>query len=78
MVKWNNCAFDDVSDKKKEAVMTPEEARTAIDEINNNKEHAYWVGTGEEKKRAIDKMIQLQKFANPTAGTEMLRAGAGG
>ena len=67
--------FDDVDDTTtREHKMTPEEAQGAIDEINNNKDHAYWKGTGEEKKRATDRMIQLMKFANPNASVEMARA----
>lgn len=54
--------------------MTPDEALSAIDEINNNPDHAYWKGTGEEKKRATDRMVQLMKFAHPSAATEMPRA----
>lgn len=46
-------------------VMSPNEAKDAIAEINNNPNHPYWVGRGEEKKRAIDRMIQLQRWANP-------------
>lgn len=67
--------FDDIGDRDpKAARMTPEEARSAIDEINNNKDHAYWKGTGEEKKRATDRMIQLMQYANPDAALELQRA----
>ena len=70
--------FDDTGDpndlNRGEPKMTPEEALSAIDEINNNKDHAYWKGTGDEKKRATKRMIQLMGFAHPTAATEMPRA----
>ncbi len=48
-----------------DAKMTPDEALAAIDEINRNKEHPYWKGTGDEKKRATEHMIMLMKFAHP-------------
>ena len=68
--------FTDADDSTtRAAAMTPDEAKAAIDEINNNKEHPYWIGVGDEKKRAIDRMIQLQTFANPGATLEMKRAG---
>ncbi len=61
-------------DQNRSSTMTPDEARAAIHEINNNKTHAYWVGTGAEKKAATDRMLMLMKFANPGAATEMQRA----
>ena len=70
--------FDDNADLdeggNRKATMTPEEAQAAISEINANKEHAYWKGTGEDKKIATARMVQLMKFAHPGAATEMPRA----
>ena len=67
--------FDDadVVDKGT-AKMTPEDAQNAIAEINGNPDHAYWKGTGEDKKRATARMIELMKYANPKAPVEMARA----
>ena len=63
-----------VDDNRGGPKMTPEEAKTAIDEINGNPDHAYWKGTGDEKKRATERMVQLMKFAHPTASADMARA----
>ena len=48
------------------AIMSPLEAKQAIDEINNNKEHPYWSARGDEKKRATERMVQLHRWANPS------------
>jgi len=67
--------FNDIGEgDTRVAKMTPEEARSAIDEINGNKEHAYWKGTGDEKKRATTRMIELMKYANPGASMDIQRA----
>lgn len=69
--------FDDNGDpdvNRGSATMTPDEAKAAIAEINANKDHPYWKGTGEDKKRATDRMISLMGFANPTAATHIARA----
>ena len=67
--------FDDADvNDNKTAKMTPEDAQNAIAEINANPDHAYWKGTGVDKKRATDRMIELMKFANPTAPVEIARA----
>jgi hypothetical protein len=46
-------------------VMTPMEARTAIDEMMNNSNHPYWLNTHPGHKDAIDRMVELQELANP-------------
>lgn len=68
--------FKDNKDDLQEGriTMTPDEAQVAINEINANRDHAYWKGTGDDKKRATDRMVQLMKFAHPNAATEMPRA----
>lgn len=46
--------------------MSPEEAKEAIAAINGNKEHAYWASDANpDHKAAVEKMIQLQRWANP-------------
>ena len=61
-------------DKRGGPKMTPADAQTAIDEINANRDHPYWKGTGDEKKRATERMVQLMKFAHPDAPTVMTKA----
>lgn len=58
----------------------PAEAQEKINEILNNKKHAYWDAHHPEHKAAIAKMVNLQKEANPDAGTDInaLRAGGWG
>lgn len=66
-----------ISDKSKTGIMTPEEAKTKIGEIMGNKEHAYWNRQAPGNQDAIKYMLQLHKYSNPTASTDLsdLRAG---
>lgn len=58
--------FDEDEDQGgRDVKMTPDEAKAAIAEINANRQHPYWVGTGEEKQRATQRMVELMRFANP-------------
>jgi hypothetical protein len=45
---------------------TPAEAKEKINEIMNNKNHPYWNASDPGHKNALDKMIELQKHANPS------------
>lgn len=58
----------------------PVEARAKISEILENKQHAYWDSHHPDHKAAIQKMVALQKEANPQASTDIndLRAGGMG
>lgn len=60
-------------------VMTPAEAQEKINDMMNNKDHAYWDGSHSQHEQAVKRMLELQKFANPTASTNVndLRRGAG-
>lgn len=46
--------------------MTPTEAQARISEINNNPQHPYWVASHPDHKKAMDEMVKLQGFANPS------------
>lgn len=59
---------------KVNGAMAPDDAQAAIDEINNNPQHAYWTATGDEKARAINRMVQLMTWANPESETTFRRA----
>jgi hypothetical protein len=59
------------------AKMTPAEAQAKISEIMDNKQHPYWNPSNPGNKAALERMIELQKFAHPTAGTEMPKVGFG-
>lgn len=43
--------------------LTPEEAQVKIQEMLNNKQHAYWNATDPTHKAAVQKMIDLQRMA---------------
>ena len=46
-------------------LMTPGEAQMKISEMLNNSEHPYWNSADPGHRRAIDRMLELQKMANP-------------
>lgn len=50
---------------QQETALTPSEARTRIQEMMNNPEHPYWNATDPRHQDAIQKMLKLQKAANP-------------
>lgn len=54
-----------VSDQGNSGALTPAEAQQRISEIYANKEHPYFVADHPEHKDALQKMIKLQKAANP-------------
>lgn len=58
-------------------IMTPAEAKAEIDDIMNNKQHAYWVAQHPQHQTALTRMIELRKLANPGASSDLndLRAG---
>lgn len=60
--------------------LTPQEANARISEIMNNRDHAYWKPFDPGHKDALNRMLDLQKMANPQASTNLndLRAGGGG
>lgn len=45
--------------------LTPAEAANKIAEIMGNKQHPYWNGGDPRHKAAIDRMVELQRAANP-------------
>jgi hypothetical protein len=47
-----------------QTVLTPMEARSQIQEMLNNHEHAYWNASDPNHKAAINKMVELQRAAN--------------
>lgn len=55
------------ADNSKPGRMTPAEAQVKIDEIYANRDHAFFKG----KKEAMDKMLELVKFAKPGASTDI-------
>lgn len=59
--------------------MTPAEAQARISEILNNKQHAYWNISDPGHKNALNRMLDLQKMANPQASTNFqdLRSSVG-
>lgn len=61
--------LDDKSGGKSN-VMTPLEAQGLIDDIMDNRDHAYWKAAHPGHKAALDRMLQLQKFAHPEASTD--------
>ncbi len=52
-------------------VMTPSEAQSRIDEIMNNRSHPYWVASHPDHKRAIQTMVELAGYADPTAARDI-------
>lgn len=69
--------FGNQGDGGNDGVMTPVEAKAKIAEMMDNREHAYWDNHHPGHTDAINRMLELQKFANPNASTSMdaLRAG---
>lgn len=61
-------------------VMTPAEAKERINEIYSNKDHAYWNSRHPGHRDAIQRMLELQKLANPDASDSVddLRTGVRG
>lgn len=55
--------------------MTPSDALGQINDIMNNPEHAYWISGHPQNQEALDRMVELRKMADPTAGVTMPRAG---
>ncbi|QGH73646.1 MAG: hypothetical protein [Podoviridae sp. ctpVR23] len=51
--------------------MTPSEAQSRIDEILNNRSHPYWVASHPDHRRAIQTMIELAGYADPTAARDI-------
>lgn len=66
-------------DQNGSSVMTPSEAQARIDEIMGNRNHPYWIPSHPDNKRAIQTMIELSGFADPTAARDInhLRANRG-
>lgn len=60
--------------------LAPGEAQAKIDEIMSNREHPYWNAQHPGNKAAVQRMLELQKAANPEASTNVndLRAGGMG
>lgn len=58
-------------DQNGSGVMTPSEAQARIDEIMNNRSHPYWVSSHPDHRRAIQTMIELAGFADPTAARDI-------
>lgn len=46
-------------------MLTPGEAQEKISEMLNNSEHPYWNNSDIGHKRAINRMVELQRMANP-------------
>lgn len=61
-------------------VLAPGEAQAKIDEIMSNSEHPYWNAQHPGNKAAVQRVLELQKAANPEASTNVndLRAGGMG
>lgn len=57
------------SDAGGRRAMTPEEASSQISEIYANKNHPFWQSSHPEHGAALKRMIELGKFADPTAST---------
>tara|TARA_Y100000034_G_scaffold123003_1_gene169207 strand:- start:13954 stop:14970 length:1017 start_codon:yes stop_codon:yes gene_type:complete len=49
--------------------MTPAEAQAQISEIMNNRQHPYWDMHHPEHQQAIQKMLKLSAYADPSAST---------
>lgn len=60
-----------VQDQGASGRMTPAEAEAQISEIMNNRQHPYWDSHHPEHQSAIKKMLELGKFANPKASTDI-------
>jgi len=62
---------------KNEGVMTPAEAKERIAEIYSNRDHAYWDRRNPGHQDAVNRMVELQKLANPDASDSVdeLRTG---
>lgn len=57
--------FDEINKKR---AMSPAEAQDAINEINNNKDHAFWQQDSYAgHKEAVQKMVQLMRWAKAAA-----------
>lgn len=52
-------------------VMTPSEAQARIDEIMHNRSHPYWVASHPDHKRAIETIVQLSGYADPSAARDI-------
>jgi uncharacterized protein YukE len=59
--------------------VTPEEAQNQINEIYNNRQHPFWNASDPGHSDALQRMLKLQKAANPGASTTVsaLRASGG-
>lgn len=57
--------------------LTPADALKMIDEIMNNTEHPYWNSHDPRHDDALKEMVELRTAADPTAATELARAGFG-
>lgn len=45
--------------------VVPEEAQNRLDDILRNRDHAYWNASDPGHQRAVDKVVELTKMANP-------------
>lgn len=52
-------------------VLTPANAQAAIQEMLNNTAHPYWNAADPGHKKAVERMVQLQRMANPGISMEM-------
>lgn len=52
--------------------MAPAEAQQRIDEIMRNREHPYWNPSDPGHEAAVQRVIELQKMANPGASSKTL------
>ena len=57
--------------------LTPADALKMIDEIMGNTEHPYWNSHDPRHDDALKEMVDLRIAADPTASTELARAGFG-
>jgi hypothetical protein len=58
-------------DKNTSVVMTPGEAKQRVAEIMNNRQHPYWVADHPNHRAAMENMLELRKFADPNASTDI-------
>lgn len=50
--------------------LTPDEAQAQINEIYANRQHPFWIASHPEHKAALNKMIELGKYADPKASAD--------
>jgi len=58
-------------DQGDSSVITPQEAESRIQEMLNNRNHAYWDSSHPDHGKALQKMIELAKYADPKASTDL-------